>query len=281
MIVFSPQCLEYNFPGHPESPDRVKRTYEYLIKKGYHFQQAVPCKEEDILLVHHPKHLERVKSNIFFDPDTPNLENIFEYAILAAGGACQVADKAVKGEKSFSLLRPPGHHAGENYLGGFCYFNNIAIAAAGLLKKVDKVAIVDFDGHHGNGTQDIFSKEKRVLYLSWHQYPAYPGTGAESGENSLNYPLPPGSGEKEFMKFFLEGLEKLENFSPSLIAVSAGFDAHKSETLLSLSLETETYFKIGQRLSELNKPLFAILEGGYHQEVPFCVEEFLKGAGIE
>ena len=282
MILFSPKCLEYCSPGHPESPERVRGVYEHLSKRGYRFEEAKPCQEEDLLLIHTPEHIERVKNNNFYDPDTPNLKNVYQYALLAVGGALQAAQKALEGEKSFSLLRPPGHHAGRNYLGGFCYFNNIAIATAWLLqqKNVEKVAIFDFDGHHGNGTEDIFSGEKRGLYLSWHQYPAYPGTGGKSRENSLDFPLFPGSGEKEFLEVFLQGIEVTEKFSPSIIAVSAGFDGHKKETLLSLSLETETYFKIGKQLSELNKPLFAILEGGYHEDLPFCVEGFLKGSDI-
>ncbi|MBE0477686.1 histone deacetylase [Candidatus Aerophobetes bacterium] len=280
MIFFSERCLGYSFPGHPESAERVKRTYEHLSRKGYQFNEAKPCEEDDILLIHTPEHLKRVQSNNFFDPDTPNQENIYEYAALSMGGALQALTKALAGESSFSLLRPPGHHAGRDYLGGFCYFNNIAVAIAKALKKVDRVAIIDFDGHHGNGTEDIFFQEKKVLYLSLHQYPAYPGTGMESRGNSLNFPLPPGAGEKEFMSFFLKGLDKVKQFSPSLIAVSAGFDAHKRETLLSLSLETESYFKIGERIKGLEKPVFAILEGGYHEDLPFCLENFLEGAGI-
>ncbi len=283
MILFSPECLEYNSPGHPESPQRVGRILEYLTKSGYKFRKAKSCTEEDILLIHTPQHLKRVKSNDFFDPDTPNLKNIYQYAFLSTGGALQAAEEALKGEKSFSLLRPPGHHAGKDYLGGFCYFNNIAIAVAWLFEKkdLDKVAIIDFDGHHGNGTEDIFSEEKRVLYVSFHQYPAYPGTGRKSKKNALNFPLSPGCAEKKFMEFFLKGWEKVKEFAPSLIAVSAGFDAHEKETLLSLNLKTETYFKIGEKIISLGKPTFAVLEGGYHEDLPFCLEAFLQGAKMD
>lgn len=281
MIFFSQKCLEYSFPGHPESPDRVRIVYEYLVRKGYKFEEAKPCQKEDILLVHTSGHFERVKNNNFFDPDTPNLENIYTYAMLSVGGALQAAERALAGENSFSLLRPPGHHAGKNYPGGFCYFNSIAIATVWALDRVDKVAIVDFDGHHGNGTEDIFREEEKVLYLSLHQSPAYPGTGLRSKGNVLNFPLSPGWGESEFMRFFLEGMERIKEFSPSLVAVSAGFDAHRKETLLSLNLETETYLKIGKSIATLNRPVFAILEGGYHKEMPFCVENFLQGLGIK
>jgi len=282
MIFFSSRCLEYSFPGHPESPERVRRVYEYLNRKGYRFEEVKPCRKEDILLVHTPAHLKRVKTNSFFDPDTPNMENIYQYASLSAGAALQAAKQALEGENSFSLLRPPGHHAGKNYLGGFCYFNNIAIATCWVLKKgVDKVAIIDFDGHHGNGTEDIFSGEKRVLYLSLHQYPAYPGTGGSSRGNSLNFPLPPGCGEEDFIRAFFEGINEVERFFPTLIGVSAGFDAHEKDPLLSLNLKTETYFKIGKKISSLEKPFFCVLEGGYHEDLPFCVRGFIEGAGIK
>lgn len=280
MIFFSTKCLEYSFPGHPESPERVRKVHQHLSNKGYRFEEARPCEEEDILLIHTPKHLEGVKNNNFFDPDTPNRENIHQYAMLSVGGALQAMAKALEGERSFSLLRPPGHHAGASYLGGFCYFNSIAIAVRRTLQKIDKVAVVDFDGHHGNGTEDIFSGQSEILYFSLHQYPAYPGTGAKSRKNSMNFPLPPGCGKEKFMSSFLEGMEKIRKFSPSLIAVSAGFDAHRSETLLSLNLETETYLKMGENINNLNLPIFAILEGGYHPDLPFCVENFLQGARI-
>lgn len=281
MIFFSAKCLQYSSAGHPESPHRVRNTHQYLKERGYQFEEAKQCREKDILLVHTSEHFRRVKTNNFFDPDTPRHENIHHYAMLSAGGALQAACRALEGEKSFSLLRPPGHHAGKNYLGGFCYFNSIAIAIRWALQRVDKVAIVDFDGHHGNGTEDIFSAEEKVLYLSLHQYPAYPGTGAKPRGNSLNFPLSPGCGEEKFMQSFLQGMEKIQQFSPSIIAVSAGFDAHKNEILLSLNLETETYLRVGEKIKSLKKPTFAILEGGYHQELPYCVESFLQGAGIK
>lgn len=281
MIFFSEKCLEYRSPGHPESPERVQRTYEYLKKKNYQFQQARACKEESILLAHTPQHVEKVKDNDFFDPDCPNYENIYQYALLSAGGAVQTVEKTLEGNSSFSLLRPPGHHAGKDYLGGFCYFNNIAIAVKWALKKVDKVAIIDFDGHHGNGTENIFLGKKSTLYLSLHQHPAYPGTGEKSRANIINVPLSPGWGEEEFMRFFNQALEKVKEFSPSLIAVSAGFDAHRKDPLLALNLEIETYHRIGEKIRNLEKPIFALLEGGYHQDLPVCVENFLRGAGIE
>lgn len=282
MIFFSSRCLEYASPGHPESPERVKRTYEYLLEKGYRFKEAIPCSEQEVLLVHTQKHIERIKRGSFFDPDTPNLKNIYGYALLSAGGALQALEEALKGKRSFSLLRPPGHHAGRNYLGGFCYFNNLAIATAKCLqKRVPRVAIIDFDGHHGNGTEDIYKRQNKVLYVSFHQSPAYPGTGQTSTQNCVNFPLAPGSGEKEYMESFCKGWEKIKDFDPSIIAVSAGFDGYIKDPLLGLNLEVGTYFNIGEKIAALGKPVFAILEGGYHQDMPGCVEGFVEGAGIK
>jgi len=281
MIYFSPLCLEYRSEGHPESPERVSATHAYLRERKYVFAEAKSCEDEDILLVHTRAHLERVKKNQFYDPDTPNLEGIYKYALLSAGGALQAMESALQGESSFSLLRPPGHHATRDSLGGFCYFNNIAIATAKAFGKVAKVAILDFDGHHGNGTQDIFQAEERVIYLSFHQSPAYPGTGLTSEGNCLNFPLIPGTGESQFLPLFEEALSKIERFDPDLIAVSAGFDSYRKEKLLNLSLEIDTYFKMGRGLRELGKSIFAVLEGGYHEDLPFCVDGFLRGAEME
>ncbi|MDH4028766.1 MAG: histone deacetylase, partial [Nitrospirota bacterium] len=155
-IFYSARCLEYSQPGHPESPERVGATHEYLKDKGYGFDAPGPCADEDILLAHTKKLLDSVKKESFFDFDTPSFSGIFDIAKLSAAAAISAAMHCLdKGEKAFSLMRPPGHHATKNDLGGFCYFNNIAIASLKAAKKAGRVAIVDFDCHHGNGTEDI------------------------------------------------------------------------------------------------------------------------------
>ncbi|MFQ5836099.1 MAG: histone deacetylase family protein [bacterium] len=281
MIFFSEKCLEYQAQGHPESPERVKATHDYLKEKGFSFQQAQVCSGEDLLLVHTRSFLKKVKENRFFDADTPNIDRIYDYAIVSVGGAVEAMKKALEEEPSFSLLRPPGHHAGKDYLGGFCYVNNMAIAVIKALEKVERVAIIDFDGHHGNGTEDIFLGHRRVAYLSLHQYPAYPGTGEASQKNCLNYPLSPGTGEERYLQIFSEGLEKVETFDPALIGVSAGFDGYKGDRLLSLELEVKTYYDIGRSIKDLGRPCFAILEGGYSSDLPLCVYQFLQGIGVK
>ncbi len=271
-IFFSEKCLEYRSPNHPESPERVKNAYDYL-KDKYQFKEPNPCKEEDILLVHTEEHLKRVKSLDFYDLDTPPIPNIYEYAKLSIGGAIQAAQET----NSFSLLRPPGHHAGKNFLGGFCYFNNIAIAVAKVLPKYKKIAILDIDGHHGNGTEDIFKENEAVLYVSLHQYPAYPGTGLTSYKNIKNFPFSPNTDAQKYLKTFEEAVVEIHEFKPSLLAISAGFDTYKEDPLLQLNLELETYYKMGRILNELEIPFFAILEGGYTEKLGEAIDNLLGG----
>ncbi|HDI02567.1 MAG TPA: histone deacetylase, partial [Candidatus Aenigmarchaeota archaeon] len=190
-IIFSEKCLEFSEVGHPESPERVRNAYEFL-KGKYEFVSPRPAREEEILKVHSKELLESVKNNTFFDWDSPNYPNIYEYALLSAGAAIRALET-----RSFSLMRPPGHHAGRNFLGGFCYFNNIAVAIKNANSRKN-VLIVDIDGHHGNGTEDIFRGSENVVYLSLHRSPYYPGTGLKSYENVVNKPLPQDVGEKVY-----------------------------------------------------------------------------------
>ncbi len=279
-IIFSKKCLEFKIAGHPESPERLSRCFEYLSAKKFNILEPSICREEDILLVHSNKLLEEVKGNSFFDPDTPNPDNIFEYASLSAGAAILASEIAIKEGKSFSLMRPPGHHAGKDRLGGFCYFNNIAIAVERLRLKNKKVAIIDFDCHHGNGTQDIFLGRDGVLYLSLHQVPLYPGTGLTSERNCLNFTLAPGTEEPAYLDCFQEGLKHVEEFKPQILAVSAGFDTYRRDPLGGIKLETSTYRKIGKLIAQFKKPTFAVLEGGYSKNIAVCLFEFLSGLGI-
>ncbi|MEM1585937.1 MAG: histone deacetylase [Candidatus Bathyarchaeia archaeon] len=283
-ILFSEKCLEYWSPGHPESPDRVYQTYKLLVERNYKFVQPEPCGEEDLLLVHSKNYVESIKSESFFDPDTPALPGIYEYARLAAGSAIKSMEIALSGDLAFSLMRPPGHHAGVDGKAlnaptlGFCYFNNIAIACKKALQRVNKVAIIDIDCHHGNGTQEIFLGEPRVLFVSLHRFGGvYPGTGAKSIENCLNYPFIYAVGDDEYMRVLGKALEEVEKFDPDLIAVSAGFDTYKYDPVCSLGLSMEVYIRIGRAIAGLNRKTFAVLEGGYGRDMPRCVLNFLIG----
>ena len=212
--------------------------------------------------------------------ETPNIKGIYYYARLSAGGAIKAMKISLKEGVSFSLMRPPGHHAGRKTFEGFCYFNNIAIAVKKALKTgLNKVAILDIDAHHGQGTQEIFMGDPHVIYISLHQYGfIYPGTGRHSEKNAYNFPLPAGTDEKEYIEKLLVGIDKIREFDPDLIAVSAGFDTYEGDPLTSLNLKVKTYEKIGKIIAELDKPRFAVLEGGYSiEKIPLCVCEFLKG----
>lgn len=281
-ILYSDRFLEYREQGHPESPERLKVIVDFLRRKGItEFTVPNPCEEKEILAVHSEELVYKVRESNFFDPDTPNIKGIYDYALLSAGSAIMASDFAESGEIAFSLARPPGHHAGRDFLQGFCYFNNMAIAASNLLKKNKKVAILDIDGHHGNGTEDIFRNAENVIYLSIHQYPAYPGTGAVSFGNCYNFPVPPGTGSKKYLEKLSEALKIIKQFSPDVVGISLGLDSHSHDPLLQLELSDSDYYFIGKELSKFSSNLFVLLEGGYNVKVIgnsfYC---FLNGVSV-
>jgi len=283
-IVFSEKCLEYWAPWHPDTPERVHRAYRLLREKGFKFITPQPCNEDDLSLVHSEGFIDGIRTGEFFDPDAPSLPHMYEYARLSAGGALRSMEAALEGEKAFSLLRPPGHHAGVNgrALGartlGFCYFNNIAIACVKALGRIERVAVVDIDCHHGNGTQEIFFGNPRLLYVSLHRYGfIYPGTGSKSEGNCLNYPFRHSVEDAEYLATLRTALSEVERFDPDLVGVSAGFDAHRYDPAGALRLSEEAYSEIARMISKLGRKTFAVLEGGYGHLLPKCLYNFLVG----
>ena len=278
-IFYSEKCLAYHAPGHPESPERLRSTVEDLRAKGYRLEPPVACTEEDLLLVHDFGMVRSVRDETFFDPDTPALPGIFEYAALAAGSAVCAMRVAAGGGNAFSLMRPPGHHATRHRVMGFCYFNNIAVASARFLADHPgkKIAIIDIDCHHGNGTEDIFLGREGILYVSLHQSPLYPGTGMDSPMNCLNFPLPPFTEEIRYLETLSFACDKILEFHPELIGVSAGFDTYEHDPLAQLKLKISTYEKIGAVIAGMKIPLFIVLEGGYAENLSSCVYQFIKG----
>jgi acetoin utilization deacetylase AcuC-like enzyme len=261
-IVFSEKCLNYG-DWHIEGPTRVKMAHEVLKEKNYDFLEPKPASEEDVLRAHEADYVWKLKKGLVEDPDTPAYADIYEYARLSAGGALLAAE--VNG---FSLMRPPGHHAGHSgaalgvYTRGFCYVNNVAVA----VKASGKSAfILDVDGHHGNGTQEIFLGDEKVVYVSLHRYPFYPGTGAYSEGNCLNFPLPADCGEQRYLETLDKALGMVDMGKLEIVAVSVGFDAHDGD-LASLGLTENSYREIGKRVGMLRKPTFFVLEGGYMGE---------------
>ena len=261
-FVFSEKCLGYG-SWHVEGPERVRVAHEILGSRGYEFLEPKPASEDDLLRVHDQDYLWAVKKGLVEDGDTPAYDNIFEYARLSAGGA-MLAAKIM----GFSLMRPPGHHAGRAgaALGaatrGFCYFNNMAIAVKSLNRPT---LILDIDGHHGNGTQEIFQGDKQVTYVSLHRHPNFPGTGASSEGNCQNYPLPHDCGDTFYVRTLDKALDTLDKRRFEVVGVSAGFDTHDGD-LASLGLTAIGYREIGKRIKSLRKPTFFVLEGGYEGE---------------
>ncbi|MFH1775986.1 MAG: histone deacetylase [Candidatus Omnitrophota bacterium] len=278
-IIVNLQCAEYEYPGHPESPQRVTETFKFLEQRNISFIGPAPAQEEDILLAHSKSLLNKVKEGSFLDADTPALTNIYEYAKLSAGGAICAAELARAGKPAFSLMRPPGHHATKEKLGGFCYFNNIAIAVKKLQRKACRTAILDIDCHHGNGTEDIFFGDKNTLYVSLHQTPLYPGTGQVSRGNCLNFPLAAGIAEPLYLNILDKAMGEIANFSPEVIAVSCGFDTYEHDPLCGLKLKQKTYKKIAEKISALRVPIFSVLEGGYSPDLKYCIWEYVQGIG--
>lgn len=281
-IYTHPACLEHDTgPGHPECRARLEVILKALQDPRFatlEWRTAPVASREQLALVHTAGYIDTVRAAIpdvglaWMDPDTIVSPASWEAALAASGAVCAAVEAVVTGEvdNAFCAIRPPGHHAEPERAMGFCLFNNVAIAARHALERfhLARVAIVDFDVHHGNGTQRAFENEPRVLYASTHQFPLYPGTGRaeETGiGNLVNVPLPPGTDSKRFRAAVTQRiLPALETFRPQLLLVSAGFDAHAKDPLASLLLEEDDFAWISARLLEFCVPLVSSLEGGYH-----------------
>jgi acetoin utilization deacetylase AcuC-like enzyme len=278
-IFYDPCCLEYSRPGHPERPERIARTAPLLKNRHaeWEWQRPSAATDDELLRAHSRQHIERVtNAREDVDPDTPVYPNIATYARQSAGGAIDAARAALRGQSAFSLMRPPGHHATRDRAMGFCYFSNIAIAALDAFESgVERVAIWDFDGHQGNGTEAIVLHNPRIRFASIHQFPAYPGTGAKSFANIDNYPVAPFTLRSEQVDVAKHSLEKLLTFKPDLLLVSAGFDAYVRDPLLQLTLEREDFAKFGAWLINIDIPVAVILEGGYSDDLPELIDAFL------
>jgi acetoin utilization deacetylase AcuC-like enzyme len=235
-------------------------------------------REEQLRRAHSGNLLERLTLAHDFDTDTPAHPDIRAHAERSVGGALHGLDAALKGEAAFSLLRPPGHHATRDRVMGFCYLNAIAIAVLEALARGRKrVAVFDFDVHHGNGTEDILRGRPDCAFFSVHQFPAYPGTGESSHENIHNYPVPPGAPREEYRQALADALAEMKRYGPELVAVSAGFDAYRQDPLSDAALEEDDFHWLGDAFRKLGVPVFSVLEGGYSTALPDLILAYLCG----
>ena len=273
-------------PGHPECPERIPSIINGLKKiqsQKLIWEKVRSFDDKYIKLTHSEKYFEKINQSFpkeglaFLDGDTIVSKGSKKAAYDAVGAIINAIDAVMNKEfdNAFCVVRPPGHHAEKERAMGFCIFNNIAVGATYLMEKykMNKVAIIDFDVHHGNGTQDIFYNEKKVLYISSHQFPFYPGTGSkdETGKynNILNIPLKAGTNSREFFTSYNKVYDKLNEFKPEFILLSAGFDAHKNDPLANINLESKDYYTLTKEIIKIAKQvsgnkIVSILEGGYN-----------------
>ncbi len=288
LLYSHPICIEHDpGRGHPECPDRLRSVMAGLEDDGFAALQrheAPMIELKEVEQVHEPYYVEQVfekmpsQGRVYLDPDTAMSPASGEATRRAAGAVCDAIDRVMKGEadNAFCAVRPPGHHAESNKAMGFCLFNSIAIGAmhGRARHRLERVAVVDFDVHHGNGTQHTFERDPGLFYASSHQYPAYPGTGAgdETGEfgNICNFPMAPGEGSQAFREGYENKiLPALREFNPGLLLISAGFDAHARDPLAQINLETGDYdWVTGELLSVADEccggKVVSLLEGGYN-----------------
>ena len=304
-FFYHPDYLNHDTgDGHPERPDRLRYLMKHLLHSNvwhdlYHLQ-PLRADEQWITMVHPETYISMIQQRcsagetVLDMGDTHVCKESYNIALLAAGAVIQAVDQVLtnKLERSFCAVRPPGHHAETSTVMGFCLFNNVAIGARYAQQKynVERVAILDWDVHHGNGTQEIFYEDPSVFYVSLHQYPFYPGTGAteETGEGkgkgfTLNCPMKAGSKEQEYLGAFRERiLPALNKFHPQLLMISAGFDAHKDDPLANIELTENSFSEMTKMAVEVAEKhcigrIVSVLEGGYSLEaLARSVEAHLK-----
>ena len=283
-IITSDTSLNHNTGmGHPEQADRITAIVQTLKKnKNLLWKKPSKVKKEILKMTHDSDYIDLVENSFpkkglsFLDSDTIISPGSKEATVDAVGSIISAIDgvqnKDIK--NAFCAVRPPGHHSSQNKAAGFCIFNNCSVGANYLIEKYKykKIAIVDFDVHHGNGTQDIFYNNEKVLFISTHQYPFYPGSGSdkEKGKynNIKNIPLPAGTNSEEYLNALEFGLKKLKEFKPEFILLSAGFDSHFDDPLAQFELTSKDFYEITRRILEIakyncNGKVVSILEGGY------------------
>jgi acetoin utilization deacetylase AcuC-like enzyme len=268
---------------HPTEPHVETRERLLTLLELFEVVEGKPATREQVERCHEPAYLDRLEAlqaRTLLDPDTPASETSWKAALLAAGCSLAAVDR-----DGFALVRPPGHHALPARAMGFCLLNNVAIAARYAREElgVGRIAIVDWDVHHGNGTQDLFWDEDSVLFVSMHQWPFYPGSGGpgEGNETTLNVPLPAGSDDADYLLAFEERVDPaVRGFGPELVLVSAGFDAHVDDPIAGMHVTADGFRELASRTADLGPRVAAVLEGGYDpRTLPLLVGAALEGFG--
>jgi len=279
-IYTHPSCLQHDTgTGHPESIARLKILLELFNEMKIETTPAREAEMEELLRVHPQSYIDMIQDaipdygHVLLDGDTSLSPHSWEAAAHAAGAVCQAVDDVMTGTttRAFCAVRPPGHHAHPDHAEGFCIFNNIAVGALHALQTIKRVAIADFDVHHGNGTDLITRQHDGIFFASTHQSPLYPGTGMPEDNIAgriLNYPLPAQSGAQEFRTTWTDILKQMDKFAPELIMISAGFDAHRDDPLAQVNLTADDYQWITEELVKLadkhcGGKIVSTLEGGY------------------
>lgn len=277
IILHDSRCAEYGSSMRPEQPARVLRGTAHLrtAHPEWEWRQPGDVTDSALLAAHTPELVKRIAVAPDIDDDTPHFPGIELHARRAVGAALSAAEQALAGQKAFALMRPPGHHCTRRQAMGFCYLNQIAITAlhhaAGR-----RVAVWDFDAHHGNGTEDILQGRPNLLFASVHQSPGYPGTGTASAGNCHNFPVAPHTPRTAHLAELARSWEVVMAFKPDLVLVSAGFDAYARDPITAMTLEREDFAELGRWLRQSALPAAAILEGGYSSDLPELIDAFLS-----
>lgn len=279
MILFhDSSCVGYGSHMRPEQPARLTRSVPHLRNAHPAWEWRTPGAVDDaaLLRAHTPALLKRLSEPGDLDDDTPHFPDIDQHARRSVAAALDATQAALAGARAFALMRPPGHHCTRNQAMGFCYLNQIAVAAlAAQSQHGARVAVWDFDAHHGNGTEDILEGKPGVFFASVHQNPGYPGTGTRSTVNCRNFPVKPHSPREFHLAELARSWEAILAFKPDLVLVSAGFDAYSGDPVTEMTLELDDFSQLGHWLRQSSLPAAAVLEGGYSDQLPQLIDSFL------